>query len=210
MKENNNQTKVPWLEIRRKIMHIWPIIIPIVYRYIPKETALLIMLPICAFYVFCDIFRHFHKGFKEFFDRIITSRFLREHEKHGLIGSSYFIFGALLAIILFPKPVTIASLYILIISDAVAAIVGTSWGRTRIFGKTVEGSIAFFVSGIIIVLLAMQDKPLWGHSAMQDYFWWGVLAVFGATLVELLPTGLDDNFTIPLVAGGIMAIGFWI
>jgi len=210
MKENSNQTKVPWLEIRRKIMHTWPIIIPIAYRYIPKETALLIMLPICAFYVFCDIFRHFHQGFKQCFDRVITSRFLREHEKHGLIGSSYFIFGALASIIIFPKPVAIASLYILIFCDAAAGLVGSAWGRIRIFGKTLEGSIAFFVSGIIIVVLAMQDKLLWGNSAMQDYFWWGVLAVLGATLVELLPTGLDDNLTIPLVAGGIMAMGFWI
>jgi dolichol kinase len=201
---------IPWLEVRRKIMHTWPIIIPIAYRFVSKDTALMIMLPICAFYVFCDIFRHFHGGFKQLFDRIITAHFLREHEKNGLIGSSYFIFGALLAIILFPKPVTIASLYILIISDAMAAIVGTGWGKTRIFAKSLEGSIAFFVSGTIVVLLAMQDKPLWGESAMQGHLWWGVLAVVGATVVELFPTGLDDNLTIPLVAGGIMMIGFWI
>src|SRR5208337_2430417 len=133
---------IPWLEIRRKIMHTWPIIIPIAYRYVSKETALTIMLPICAIYVFCDIFRHFHGGFRKLFDRIITTNFLREHEKNGLIGSSYFIFGALLSIIFFPKPVTIASLYILIISDASAAIVGCGWGRTHIFAKSLEGSIA--------------------------------------------------------------------
>jgi dolichol kinase len=201
---------IPWLEIRRKIMHTWPIIIPIAYRYVPKDTALLIMLPICAFYVFCDIFRHFHEGFRRLFDRVITSNFLREHEKHGFIGSTYFIFGALLSIILFPKPVTIASLYILIICDATAAIVGTMWERTRIFAKSLEGSIAFFASGMIVVVLAMQDKPLWGASAMHDNLPWGVLAVLGAALVELFPTGFDDNLTIPLVAGVIMMIGFWI
>ncbi|OGP81375.1 MAG: hypothetical protein A2Z08_02915 [Deltaproteobacteria bacterium RBG_16_54_11] len=201
---------IPWLEIRRKIMHTWPIIIPIAYRYVSKDTALTIMLPICAFYVFCDIFRHFHEGFRGIFDRVITSNFLREHEKNGLIGSSYFIFGALLAIILFPKPVAIASLYILIICDAMAAIVGCGWGRTRIFAKSLEGSIAFFVSGMIVVVLALQDKPLWGESAMQHNLLWGILAVLGAALVELFPTGFDDNLTIPLVAGGIMMFGFWV
>jgi len=45
---------------------------------------------------------------------------------------------------------------------------------------------------------------------MQDNLLWGTLAVLGAALVELLPTGLDDNLTIPLVAGGIMMLGFWI
>jgi dolichol kinase len=201
---------IPWLEVRRKIMHTWPIVIPIAYRFVSKETALIVMLPICAFYVFCDVFRHFHDGFRRVFDRVITSNFLREHEKNGLIGSSYFVFGALLAIILFPKPVTIASLYILILCDAAAAIVGTGWGKTRIFAKSLEGSIAFFVTGIIVVILAMQDKPLWGKSAIQGHLFWGVLAVLGAALVELLPTGLDDNLTVPLVAGAIMMIGFWI
>jgi dolichol kinase len=190
---------IPWLEIRRKVMHTYPIIIPIGYYYVSKETALLIMLPICALYVFCDVFRHVHQGFKKIFDRIITTNFLREHEKYGLIGSSYFIFGALLSIIFFPKPVAIASLYILIICDATAAIVGTGWGRIRIFNKSLEGSLAFFISGMIVISFAIPDHLLWG-----------VLAVLGAALVELLPTGLDDNLTIPLVAGGIMMLGFWI
>ena len=192
-----NQTTVPWLEIRRKIMHTYPIAIPIVYHYISRETALMILIPIGAVYVFFDIFRHFHQGFKRVFDRIITSRFLREQEKHGLIGSSYFIFGAVLSIVLFPKPVAIASLYILIICDATAGIVGSAWGRIRIFGKTLEGSIAFFISGMIFVGVTMWDNLLLG-----------TLAVVGGALVELIPTDLDDNFTIPLVVGGIMMIGF--
>lgn len=190
---------IPWLEIRRKIMHTYPIAIPIGYTYLSKETVLMILIPIGACYVFCDVFRHFHQGFKEFFDRVITSHFLREQEKHGLIGSSYFIFGAVASIILFPKAVAIASLYILIFCDAAAGLVGSAWGRVRIFRKTLEGSIAFFVAGMIVIALTMRHNLLWG-----------TLAVIGGTLVELIPTGLDDNLTIPLVAGGIMAIGFWI
>ncbi len=201
---------IPWLEIRRKIMHTYPIAIPLIYRHISIEMALLILLPICSFYIFCDIFRHFHEGFKKVFDRVITCHFLREHEKYGLIGSSYFIFGALLAIILFPKPGTIASLYILIICDAAAGIVGTGWGRTRIFEKSLEGSAAYFVSGIIVMILVLQDNPLWNGLAMGKTFGWGILAVLGATLIELLPTGLDDSLTIPLVAGGILMFAFWI
>jgi len=62
-----------------------------------------------------------------------------------------------------------------------------------------EGSLAFFISGMIVIAFTMRDHLLWG-----------VLAVIGGALVELLPTGLDDNLTIPLVAGGVMAIGYWI
>lgn len=188
----------PWLEIRRKIMHTYPIAIPIGYTYLSKETVLMILIPIGAAYVFCDVFRHFHQGFRELFDKIFTTHFLREHEKHGFIGSSYFIFGTVGSIILFPKEAAIVSLYILIFCDAAAGIVGSGWGRIRVFKKTLEGSLAFVVAGMIVIAFTMRDHLLWG-----------VLAVIGGALVELLPTGLDDNLTIPLVAGGILAIGFW-
>ena len=186
------------MEIRRKIMHTYPIAIPIGYKYLSKEQALTILLPIFAVYIFCDLFRHWHKGFGELFDRVISSRFLRERERKGLIGSTYFAIGALLTILLFPKEVAIASLYILIICDASAGIVGSSLGKTYVFRKkTLEGSIAFFVSGMIVVAFTMKDNLFWGAAA-----------VFTATLVELFTLTLDDNLTIPLVAGGIMLIGF--
>ena len=102
-KRIKKQTRVPWLELRRKIMHFYPIAIPIAYHYLSKETVLTILIPLGACYIFCDILRHFHQGFKKLFDRIITSRFLREHEKHGLIGSSYFVLGAVLTSSSFPS-----------------------------------------------------------------------------------------------------------
>ncbi len=188
---------VPWLEIRRKVWHAIPLAIPIGYQYFSKEQALMILLPFCAFYVLGDLLRHFHKGYAALFDRVITSRFLREREKTGLIGSTYFVLGALLTIILFPKEVAIASIYILVISDGSAGIVGSAWGRTPlVHGKTLEGSLAFFVTGMIVVAFTMQHNLLWGTAA-----------VLGGTLAELLPKKLDDNLTIPLVVGGIMVIG---
>lgn len=189
---------IPWLEIRRKIMHMIPLGIPIGYQYVSKEKALLILLPIFAFYFFSDLLRHCHKGYRELFDRVMTSRFLREREKKGLIGSTWFVFGALLAIVLFPKQIAITSLYILVISDASAGIVGSSWGKIHLFReKTLEGSIAFFVTGMIVVAFTMKGNLFWGAAA-----------VLGATLAELFSFKLDDNLTIPLVAGGIMLIGF--
>lgn len=189
---------IPWLEIRRKIMHNISLAIPIGYHYVSKEKALIILLPIFGFYLFCDLLRHFHQGFRQLFDRIITVHFLRDREKGGLIGSTYFLIGSILTIIIFPKEIAIASLYILIISDTSAAIVGSCWGRTRLAKeKTLEGSLAFFATGIIIVALTMRSNPFWG-----------TLAVLGATLVELFPLKLDDNLIVPLVAGAIMWIGW--
>jgi len=189
---------ISWLEIRRKIVHNISLAIPIGYHYLSKETALIVLFPVFGFYLFFDVLRLVHPGFRQFFDRVITSRFLREREHKGLIGSTYFLIGALLTIILFPKEIAIASLYILIISDTAAALVGVMWGKTRLAsGKSLEGSLAFFLSGLVIVGFTMRGHELWG-----------CLGVLGATLAELFPVVLDDNLLIPLVAGGIMWVGW--
>jgi len=186
------------LEIRRKIVHNISLAIPIGYHYVSKETALIILVPVFVFYLFFDVLRFVHPEFRLFFDRVVTSRFLREREHKGLIGSTYFLIGALPTIILFPKEIAITSLYILIISDTAAALVGVLWGKTTLVpGKTLEGSLAFFVSGLVIMGVTMR-----GHEV------WGCLGVLGATLAELFPFTLDDNLVIPLVAGGIMWMGW--
>ena len=189
---------IPWLEIRRKIVHNVSLVIPIGYHYVSKEKALCILLPVFALYLFFDVLRLVHRGFRAFFDRIITVHFLRERERKGLIGSTYFLMGAILTILIFPKEVAIVSLYILIISDTSAALVGRCWGRTPLVReKTLEGTLAFVVTGMIVVMIGMRSNLLWG-----------AVAVVGAAIAELAPVEVDDNLVIPLVAGSIMWIGW--
>ena len=112
------------------------------------------------------------------------------------MGSTYFLFSSLLVILLFPKPIAIASLLILVLSDTSAALVGRGIGKVSFWGKTLEGSMAFFICSLLIV---------WIYPNLDRFP--GSLAALGATLVELLPIPLDDNLTIPLVAGAIMFFG---
>jgi dolichol kinase len=109
------------------------------------------------------------------------------------MGSTYFLFSTLLTILLFPKPIAIASLLILILADTSAALVGKGIGKIPIFGKTLEGSMAFFLCALLIV---------WIYPSLSRFS--GSLAALGATVIEILPTRIDDNFTIPLVAAAIM------
>jgi dolichol kinase len=130
------------------------------------------------------------------FQKYFLGTVLREEERDTLMGSTYFLFSSILVILFFPKPIAIVSLLILILSDTAAALVGKVVGRIRIFGKTLEGSLAFFFTSLIIV---------WVYPGLDCF--WGSLAALGATLIELLPIRLDDNLTIPLVAGAIMFFG---
>ena len=76
------------------------------------------------------------------------------------MGSTYFIFSAILTILLFPKSIAIVSLLILILSDTAAAIIGKWIGRIRIFGKTLEGSMAFLITSLLIVWIYPNLRPI--------------------------------------------------
>ncbi len=184
------------VEIKRKIVHLSTLIVPIGYGLTSEESVLFFLLPFFLCYLWVDLLRHFHSGTASLFQKYFFGKVLREKEKGTLMGSTYFLFSSLLTILIFPKPIAIASLLILILSDTAAALVGKWVGGISVFGKTLEGSMAFLVSSLIIV---------WNYPQLNRFS--GSFAALGATLVELLPIRVDDNLTIPLVAGAIMFFG---
>ncbi len=184
------------VEVSRKIVHLATLSIPIGYAMLPKETVITILLPLFLGFLIVDLLRHYYSGMTSLFQRYFLGTVLREKERNTLMGSTYFLFSSILAILFFPKPIAIASLLFLILSDTAAAIVGKWIGRVRIFGKTLEGSLAFLLSSLFIV---------WVYPDLNRF--WGSLAALGATLIELFPIRVDDNLAIPLVAGAIMFFG---
>jgi dolichol kinase len=181
------------VEIQRKIVHLLGLAIPIGYSFTSEETAVTVILFIFLAFLAVDLLRFFHRGTASLFNKFIYGKVLREGERVSLMGSTYYLFSALLTILLFPKPIAIVSILILILSDTCAALVGKGIGRVRIFHKTLEGTVAFFLSALIIVLL---------HPGVERLP--GALGALGAGVIELLPIPLDDNLTIPFAAGAIM------
>ena len=181
------------VEIRRKLVHLATLVIPIGYAWTDLNTVLSFLLPLFLSLLTVDLLRHYHQGTGALFGRFFFGRVLREEEKPTFMGSTYFLFSTLLSVLIFQKPVAIASLLILTLSDTAAALVGKGIGKTPLFGKTLEGSSAFLLTSILIV---------WLYPGLNRFA--GTLAAFGATLIELLPLPLNDNLTIPLTAGAIM------
>jgi dolichol kinase len=181
------------VEISRKIVHLVSLSIPIGYALMAKETALFILLLLFLGFLSVDLLRHYHSGIASLFRKYFLGTVLREQEKATLMGATYLLFSTLLTILLFPKPIAIASILILILADTSAALVGKAIGKVSIFGKTIEGSVAFFLCALLIV---------WTYPNLNRFS--GSLAALGATVIEILPTGIDDNLTIPLIASAIM------
>jgi len=76
---------------------------------------------------------------------------------------------------------------------------GGLFGRIRIREKSLEGSLACFILcfllGIILIGINVEVNI--------KLVFFGALA---ATLIEALPLGIDDNFTVPLFTGLIMEL----
>ncbi|OGP62239.1 MAG: hypothetical protein A2169_05545 [Deltaproteobacteria bacterium RBG_13_47_9] len=184
------------IEIKRKIVHMATLIVPVGYAMTSEERILIFLIPFFLCYVTVDLLRHFHSGLAALFQKYFFGSVLREEEKPDLMGSTYFLFATVLTILLFPKSIAIASLLILIFADTSAAWVGKKIGRISIFRKTLEGSTAFFLTSLLIV---------WIYPDLNRFS--GSMAALGATLVEVLPVRINDNLTIPIVAGTIMFYG---
>ncbi len=184
------------IELKRKAVHLGTLVIPIGYGLTSETTVLTFLIPFFLLYLLVDLLRHVHPGLGSLFNRYFFGRVLREEEKPRLMGSTYFLLASILTILLFPKSIAIASLLILILSDTAAALVGKGIGRRRFFKKTLEGTTAFLLSSLLIV---------WCYPGLDRFV--GSVAALGTTLVEALPISLDDNLTIPLVAGAIMFCG---
>jgi len=188
-----------WHEVKRKSFHLAGLSIPIAYYFVPdKKTGVIILGSVTAFYFFCELLRFINPEFKHFFWRLFSS-LLRRHEREDVTGTGYFLIGALLSIILFKKIPAIVCLYFLILGDFFAALVGIKWGRTKIFPpKSLEGSLACL---FVCLLAALAHTLLHKLDPIV-----AVAGAFTATIAELVPLGVNDNLTIPIISGFAMWI----
>jgi len=186
-------------EVVRKLIHLCSLSIPIIYYFIPQSTAIIILTILTVLAVTLDVLRHFSPGVGKLF-YMIFGFLLRKHEvdgiKKNLNGATYVFISALLGVIIFPKVLFLTAFPILIISDSTAALIGRKYGRHKLMAKSLEGTLAFFISASIVVLLTPKL-----NGSITEYFIGIIAAAIGA-FVENISFGFaDDNLTIPISVG---------
>ena len=95
---------------------------------------------------------------------------------------------------LFKMPIAVAALLFLSIGDSFAAIVGKLFPIIRIGNKTLSGTFSGFIVSSLFVLLVNQ-------SILPIVILSGSIV---AMVVELIPSRLNDNLTMPISSGLIM------
>ncbi len=194
-------------ELVRKAIHLFSLSIPIIYFFISKQLAIYLLVPITAACIIVDVTRYYIPTVARWFYKWF-GWLLRRHEidvnKKRLSGASNVLISALLCVIIFPKVIAISAFTILIISDTTSALIGRRFGRHRFFAKSLEGSSAFFVSAILVILIAPKIDKL-----LMEYIVGFIAAAIG-TIVEALPIKIDDNLTIPISVGfSLWALYVW-
>lgn len=195
-------------EVARKAIHLSSLLIPIIYLQIDRYSAIVILASMSAVAVIIDVLLQRHTATRAALMPLL-GRMLRPHEqassKLRLNGASWVLIAALLSVVLFPKIIAITAFTILIVSDTFAALVGRKYGKRRFFDKSVVGTVAFVLTGVICVTVYGLLFPLpW------TYWIAGAIGAVAGAIAEAASVrlGVDDNISIPMsVASTMWAFG---
>ncbi len=190
-------------EVIRKLIHLNSLSIPIIYYHIEKQLALTILIPLTFAFLVVDIIRYYNPQvadwFYKFFGFLLRDK-EKDDKKKRLNGATNVLLSALFCVVVFPKLIFVTAFSILIISDISSALIGRKFGKRKFFAKSLEGSAAFFISAIIVVLFTPKVE----HNFLEYVI--GFIAAFFGTLAESMSLEIDDNLSIPITIGTIMWI----
>jgi len=198
--------QVPFsVEIWRKLFHLVSLSIPVIYTFVSRQTAVIVLLIITIIAIIIDILIKKENIVQKIIFKIFGKLFRRfEMQNFVFNGATWMLISATLNVLLFPKLATITSFYVLVISDASAALLGKRFGHTRFLNKSFEGFLAFIFSGCIVVIL------VW--LGFQLPFAFLVSAIFGVILAGVVESSsaflhIDDNLGVPLAISIALVIG---
>jgi len=187
-------------EIARKAIHLSSLSIPVIYWFISRELALLLLLPLFCGFFFIDLLKNFSSPISAWYHKTFGSM-LRTHELQGnkayLNGATHIVMAALLLVLFFPKIIAVTAFTLVAVSDTLAAVIGKLFGRHRFGKKSLEGSFAFFISALWIITVVPGLNVFVG-IAMSI-----AATITEAFMVRIGDFKIDDNLSIPLVSASV-------
>jgi dolichol kinase len=185
---------------RRKLIIIGAgIVFPVLYYFSPNKIIVeMLLLYLLGIMTTLEVMRYISPN---------LWRTIAEHSKgilkvrQGMItGTTALLISNIIVIAFFNKQVAIVSLVYMLFGDTASAVIGTKYGKVKIGDKSLEGSLAFFITTMVIALIFSQWTGIHIHL---------IILIFGAiaaTITEALPIEINDNLTVALAAAIVMQI----
>ena len=177
-------------EVYRKLLHIAFGLVTVGYLLFSDRTPILWILGVLAGVAVAGEamrlrFSIINRLFKLMFGAVVR---VEEHTR--FTGVTATVVGAFLTVFIFEKNVAVFGLLVMTLADSAAALVGKKWGKRPFLEKTVEGSVTFLIIAFLLAMF-LPGLPRIGAAA-------GAVV---ATVVEVLPSRVNDNLLIPLATG---------
>jgi len=188
----------------RKMYHVLASsLFPLAYLYPPFHLSvpeirrwLLIVAGFCFLISFTlDLMRLRDHKFNSWFMGLF-SEFIRRTEANRFNGSTFLCMAFFLVVFFFSRNIAITAMFFLSLGDAAAELGGKNFGRIRMFGKSLEGTAAFFLVAFLVAF------------ALFDNWLIALVGAFAGALVELLSFEWDDNLTVPIGSALVLSAVF--
>lgn len=180
-------------------LYLRPLAVLLIINYLrtDKKQALTLIGSVALFFLALDLIRLFSKKINVFFFKKVKELYkTKEYKKFSSI--TLFLFASFLSVLLFDKSIAVLAVSYLIFGDFFSKFFGIHFGRTKIFEKTLEGSLAHFnaclISGYIFLHFVSVPIPAY------------LTGVFVASVSEVLPLGVNDNFSVALLSASSMYV----
>ena len=202
-------------EINRKLLHGLAVILPLSIFYgpdligQPKVFVSWIFAVLFLLFLSIDWMRLKVGTFHSVFSRHLGGM-MREVESRQLTGATYVVGGSSICSVIAlhshkSEAAVFLGLTLFILGDAVAALVGKSFGRIRVGEKTLEGSLGCFFFCVLLAWIVFPQLPQFLVAWGGPFSMFQILMVCAAvSLLELFPIRfgkvvLNDNLYVPAV-----------
>ncbi|MBI2557849.1 hypothetical protein HYW20_00860 [Candidatus Woesearchaeota archaeon] len=191
--------KISSLEWNRQLFHIFfgiGIVFLLLYDFIDKNIILM-------FVVIGFILSNLSKKIRIPIIYNLLIKFERKEELKRFPGKGviFYLIGIYISLLIFSKDIAMASIMVLALGDSISHLFGLHYGKIKHpLSKTkfLEGTFAGFIFGFIgaFVFLPFREAFFASLAAM----------VFEAIEIKIGTEQVDDNLTVPFIAGAAVWI----
>jgi dolichol kinase len=192
IEKNNMKTKL-W----RRLWHLLGgLFFPILAIFVSKDLLLITLGVITGIFIIWEALRLNNARLNKW-STLHIGIILRDKEQFQPTGTTLLLLASLIVFLLFDKYIAITALLFVAIGDLAASVVGEKYGKHMVLDKSWEGSTACLVSCLAIGMLMTRLSPTMTIPVVA----YGAIY---ATVFEILPIPVDDNFTMPLFSAMAM------
>lgn len=167
----------------------------VIYFLTSRKTIVMLTASVALFFILLDLIRLSRKGINRFMMETLSFIF-KSKEEHTFSSMTNFMISALLGFLLFPREIACAAILFPVFGDMFAKLFGLEYGRTRLYHKTLEGSIIYLSFSILAGYFYSLFTSFPYHLI--------IIGAVAATVAEALPWNIDDNLSGVLISGTAM------